>query len=93
MDSLCATSIFLPANKNPTSYEDVFRHTVSEAAKRGVNLFPAIVYADFETAIHIAVTTVWPGLEVKECRFQLGQRWWRKIHSFGTQQEVWEKKL
>ena len=35
------------------------------AAKLGVNFFPAIVYADFETAIHNAVTTEWPGLEVK----------------------------
>jgi len=69
----------LSANKHPTSYADVFRHTVSEAAKLGVNIFPTIVDADFETAIHNAVTTVWPGLEVKACHFHLGQRWWRKI--------------
>jgi len=62
-------AFFLPANKHPTSYEDVFRHTVSEAAKLGVNVFPTIVYTDFETVIHRAVTTVWPGLEVKACRF------------------------
>ena len=66
-------AFFLPANKRPTSYEDVFSHTVSEAAKLGVNVFPTIVYADFETAIHVAVTTVWPGLGVKACRFHLGQ--------------------
>ena len=66
MDSLCANSIFfLPANKHPTSYEDVFRQTVSEGAKRGVNVFQTIVCADFKTAIHSAVTTLWPGLEVK----------------------------
>ena len=47
----------LPANKHPTSYEDVFRHTVSEAEKLGVDVFPTIVYADFETTIHNAVTT------------------------------------
>src|SRR5215831_8911706 len=51
-------AFFLLANKHQTSYEDVFRHTVSEAAKLGVNVFPTIVYADFETAIHNAVTTV-----------------------------------
>jgi hypothetical protein len=33
-------------------------HTVSEAEKFGVNVLPAIVYADFETAIHNAMTTV-----------------------------------
>jgi hypothetical protein len=40
-------------------------HTVSEAADLGVNVFPTIVYTDFETAIHNTLTTVWPGLEVK----------------------------
>jgi hypothetical protein len=74
-------ALFLLANKHQTSYEDVFRHTVSEAAKLGVNVFPTIVYADFETAIHNAMTTVWPGCEVKACRFHLGQSWWRKIQS------------
>jgi len=39
-DSLCATCISLTANKHPTPYEDVFRHTVSEAAKFGMNVFP-----------------------------------------------------
>ena len=68
-------AIFLPANKLSTSSEDIFRHTVSEAAKIGVNVFPAIVFADFETAIHDAVTTVWPGLEVKACRLHLGRSW------------------
>jgi len=56
------------------SYEDVrvFGNTVPEAAKLGVNIFSKIVYVDFETAIHNAVTTVWPGLEVTACRFHLG---------------------
>jgi hypothetical protein len=66
-------AFFLPATKHLTSYEGVFRHAGSEAAKLGVNVFPTIVFADFETAIHNAVTTVWPGLEVKACRFHLGQ--------------------
>ena len=61
----------------------MFRHTVPEAAKPGVNVFPTIVYAGFETAIHKAVTTVWSSLEVEACRFKLGQSWWRKIHSLG----------
>jgi hypothetical protein len=30
-----------------------------------MNVFPTIVFADFETAIHNAVTTVWPGFEEK----------------------------
>jgi len=48
------------------------RLTVSEAVKLGVNVFPAIVYAVFETAIHKPVTTVWPYCEGKALRFHLG---------------------
>ena len=57
-------AFLLPANKHPTLYEDILRHTVSEAAKLGVNVLPTIVFADFETATHNAVTTVWPGLKL-----------------------------
>ena len=32
-------AFYLLANKHQTSYEDVFRHTVSETAKLGVNVF------------------------------------------------------
>ena len=53
-------AFFLSANKHPASYDDVFIHTVSKAAKLGVNIFPTIVFADLETAVHSAVTTVWP---------------------------------
>jgi hypothetical protein len=54
-------------------------------------MFPTIVFADFETVIHNAVTTVWPGLEVKVCRFQLGQSWWRKIQSLGPNKQYGKK--
>jgi hypothetical protein len=36
-------------------------------------VFTTIVDADFETAPHNAVTTVWPGCEVKVYRFHIGQ--------------------
>jgi len=84
-------AFFLPANKHTTSYEDVFRHSVSEAAKLGVNVFPAIVNADFETAIHDAVTSVWPGLEVTECRLNFGGRWWREMQSLGLSKKYGKK--
>jgi hypothetical protein len=56
--TLCHLHFFLLANKRQTSYENVFRHTVSEAAKLGVNVCPAFLYADFETAIQNAVKSV-----------------------------------
>ena len=86
-------TFFLLANKHQTSYGDVFRHTVSEAAKLGVNVFPTIVYANFETSIHNAVTTVWPGCEVKVCRFHLEQSWWGKIQSLGLSKQYGKKRL
>jgi hypothetical protein len=64
----------------------VFRHAVSEAAKLDVNVFPAIIYVDFETAIRNAVTTGWPGCEDKAFLFHLAQSWWRKIQSLGLSQ-------
>jgi len=44
-------AFFLLANKHQISYEDVLRHTVSEAAELGVNVFPSTLYADFETPV------------------------------------------
>jgi len=84
-------AFFLPTNKYPTFNEDIFRHTVSEATKLDVNVFPTIVYAYFETAIHNAVTTVWPGLEVKAFSFHLGQSWWREIQSLGLSKQYGKK--
>jgi len=52
-----------------------------------VNVFPAIVYADFEIAIHNAVTTVWPGCGVQAFRFHLGERRWRKIQFLGLSRQ------
>ena len=48
-------------------------------------------YADFETAIHNAVTTVWPGLKFKACRFHLGQSCWRKMQSLGLRKQFGKK--
>jgi len=36
-------AFYLLANKHQTSYEDVFRHTISEAAKLDVNIFQTIL--------------------------------------------------
>ena len=41
------------------------------------------MYADFEKAIYNAARHVWPSIEVKGCRFHLGQSWYRKIQQLG----------
>ena len=39
------------------------------------------------------MTTVWAGLEVKACRFNLGHSWVAENTIFGTQQAVWKERL
>jgi hypothetical protein len=87
MDSLRATCIFVTGQLTSNVLWGCISHTVSETAKLRVNVLPTIVFPDFETAIHNAVTTVWPGLEVKVRRFHLGQSWWRKIQSCGLSKQ------
>ena len=41
----------------------------------------SIVFADFEHAIHLAVVSVWPHIQVRGCRFHLGHSWWRAIRA------------
>ena len=53
-------AFFLPANKHQTFYVDVFRWRVPKAATLDVKLCPAVVHANFETAIPKVVPTVWP---------------------------------
>jgi hypothetical protein len=71
----------------------VFRNTVSEVVKLGVNILPTTVNADFETAIHNGVTTVWPGLVVKACLLHLGHCWWWKMQSLGLSKHMERKVL
>ena len=56
-----------------------------------MNVLPTIVRAEFETAIHNAVTTVWLGLEVKACHLHLRQSWWRKMQSLGLSKQYGKK--
>ncbi|KAK7590400.1 hypothetical protein V9T40_002013 [Parthenolecanium corni] len=67
---------FLLPDKQSSSYK-VALHSLQSYVT------PTTVYADFEKAIHIAVSQVWPQTNVRGCRFHLGQSWWRKIQSAG----------
>jgi len=89
-DHYVPLAFFLLANEHQTSYDDVFRYRISKAAILGVKVCPAVVHANFKTAIPTAVTTVWPSCEVKARRFHLGQSWWRKIQSLGLSKQYGE---
>jgi hypothetical protein len=84
-------AFFLSANKHQTFYDHVFRYRVPKAATHDVKLCPAVVHANFETAIPKAVTTVWPSCKVKARRFNFGQSWWRKIQSLGLSKQYGKK--
>jgi len=47
------------------------------------NFAPNIIYADFEQAVHSAVSDIFPDVIRKGCRFHQGQSIWRKIQSLG----------
>ena len=79
------------SNKHQKSYEDLFRHTVSVAAMLGVAVYSTILYADFETAVHNAVTTVWSGCEFKAFRLHLRQCWRWKIQYLGLSKQYGKK--
>ena len=70
-------------SKSKECYSQTFTHILNECNKRNFNCIPEIVYADFEVAIHTALLTVWPQINIKSCRFHLGQNWWRKIQNVG----------
>jgi len=35
------------------------------------------------SVIHTAAKLVWPKINIKGCRFHLGQNWWKKIQALG----------
>jgi hypothetical protein len=52
---------------------------------------PEIIFADFEKAIHLTVSEVWPQSKLRGCIFHLGQAWWRKNQSLGLSDEFKNK--
>ncbi|XP_025192275.1 uncharacterized protein LOC112592439 [Melanaphis sacchari] len=71
---------FLLPNKTSDTYTKAFRLIQNY-------LSPDKIYADFERAIHVAISEVWPLAQLKGCRFHLGQAWWRKIQQLGLPKE------
>ncbi|XP_025194768.1 uncharacterized protein LOC112594280 [Melanaphis sacchari] len=69
-------------------YLQAFHHLVIECEKNYLQFNPIRLYADFEKAIHNAARHVWPSIEIKGCRFHLGQSWYRKIQQLGLTTRV-----
>jgi hypothetical protein len=52
-----------------------------------LQLKPSIIHVDFEQAMHNVLKEIVSDAQLKCCRFQLAQEWWRKIQSVGLSNE------
>lgn len=73
----------LLSDKNSNTYKLCIEKIIEHCLKLDLHFQPSRVVVDFEKAIHIAVETIWPGIELKGCRFHLAQSWWKKIQQIG----------
>lgn len=49
--------------------------------KINLNLNFKIIYIDFESGAHQAITDMFGNIKIIRCRFHLRQSWWRKVRS------------
>jgi hypothetical protein len=89
--SLCATWIFI----TDQSTSNVIWGRIQIYSSRGCKTWRDCLSNNclcwLRTAIHNAVTKVWPSCEVKACLFHLEQSWWRQIQSSGLSKQYGEK--
>jgi hypothetical protein len=71
---------FLLPNKTSDTYTNTFRFIQNY-------LSPVKIYVDFKRTIHVAASEVRPLVQLKGCRFYLGQAWFRKIQTLGLSKE------
>jgi len=64
---------FLLPNKAKNTYEHAFKFLCAECDKVQLQFTPQTIYADLESAIHTAAYAVWPEINLRGCRFHLGQ--------------------
>lgn len=70
-------------NKELGTNIQFFKHIVTYCSTIDLTFLPNRIFIDFEIGIHNAAKHVWPLIEIKGCRFHLGQIWWKKIQSLG----------
>lgn len=73
----------LLTGKTISMYKYAFYSLLDKMNDLNLNFASNTIYADFEQAIHSAVSDIFPDFVRKGCRFHLGQSIWRKIQSLG----------
>lgn len=73
-------------NKSTETYKNLFLLLKTNISDRYELYFePCKIFVDFEIAIHKAIDSVWPNVNINGCRFHLHQAWFRKIKSLGLE--------
>ncbi|VDI28986.1 Hypothetical predicted protein [Mytilus galloprovincialis] len=90
----CCTGTVIIQQKNThnhdTSDRDNERHLLRLCSDQGHTLQPKAVHVDFEERVMKVMKDFFPSIEIKCCRFHLGQAWWRKIQKVGLSQQYKE---
>lgn len=73
----------LLTNKAQSTYVQLFRLIQRKLEEINCAFLPKCIVADFEQAIHGAISQVWPHCAITGCRFHLGQAWYRNIQKLG----------
>jgi len=64
---------FLLTGKTTKIYKDTVSDLLDKIGELNLTFTPRIIYADFEQAIHLAISEIFPKVVRKGCRFHLGQ--------------------
>lgn len=70
---------FFLKDKFKNTYINVWKYLISICEKQSLILKIKILHIDFEIGAIEAVKEVFPAVQIKTCRFHLGQAWWRKV--------------
>ncbi|XP_071173818.1 uncharacterized protein [Mytilus edulis] len=76
--------------KSEEIYVNCFSSIVKLCSDQGHTLQPKAVHVDFEERVMKVMKDFFPSIEIKCCRFHLGQAWWRKIQKVGLSQQYKE---
>ena len=79
------TEISLLCDKSFDTYCLRLSRLVQKCVKLEWKFEPMYVLTDFETSAMAAVMSTWPTTELRDCRFHLGQSWWRRIQQHHKQ--------
>lgn len=77
----------LLSDKSAVTYRQMLQVIVDKCTEFGLQWLPNLVLLDFETAAHKAFSEIFPGIEIRCCRFHFGQAILRKIRELGLSNE------